>query len=378
MTNIEFFCKNSKKPTKPVESIKKFSHFKYYELLDYNGVGMNINKKIFTKYQKEANLGKSTSVKNMDKQFLSRFSSYVRKPFDEVTKDDVINFLTDMENGTIKNKWGKSYGKYTVEQYKSQIKKFFKWYYKWEEGMAIPEVVRGLKVNVNKAYKRKTRNEMLDPDEIQILIDSCDNLRDKAIISVMYDGAFRLGEFFGMKIGDIFKDKDGKTGITVDGKTGQGIGWLNMSVSYLENYLETHPDKDNLDAPVWQLSYSRIQQLIYEIAEQSPVKKHISPHILRHSRIRHLSKQGMTEKEQRVFARWSKDSTMPSVYGAIDGEDVKERLFKIEKQQKVYNKKEVDNKIKDLEKQVDTLTETLAELMNNKLIKKGIIPVVKD
>jgi hypothetical protein len=55
---------------------------------------MNINKKLFAKYQREANLGKSDGIKNLNKMMLSKFNSYVKKPFTEVTRDDFINFLT--------------------------------------------------------------------------------------------------------------------------------------------------------------------------------------------------------------------------------------------------------------------------------------------
>ena len=333
---------------------------------------MNVNKKLFSKYQLDANLGKSDHVKSLDRQMLSKFSQYVKKPFTEVTRDDIINFFNDMDNGIIKNKFGRPYGKYTIEQFKSQVKKFYKWLYKWEEGLALPEQIRGIKVNTNKFYKRKTKADLLDPEEIQQLIDSCNNTRDKAIVAVMYDGAFRIGEFAKMTIGDIIKDTDGKIGIVVDGKTGQGIGWLNMSVTYLENYLESHPYKDDKNAPLWitqlkkKFSYTGLQQLIYSIADQSPIEKHISCHILRHSRIRLLKNKGMPEAHLRKFARWSKDSIMPSVYGAIDGDDAKRELFAIEKLQKVYTKKEVDQKvnakIKDLKEQVKILMGYYEEL----------------
>jgi integrase len=199
---------------------------------------------------------------------------------------------------------------------------------------------------------------MLEVDELQQLIDSCKNTRDKAIISVMYDGAFRLGEFVNMTIGDIIKDEQGRVGIIVDGKTGQGVGWLNSSVAYLDNYLKTHPNKNNKDAPLWitqynkKFSYTGLQQLIYLIAGKSPITKNISCHTLRHSRIRYLKNKGMPEAHLRQFARWSKDSVMPSVYGAIDGDDAKRELFKIDKPQKVYTKQEVD---KEVNKQVTDL-----------------------
>jgi len=357
---VEPICKTTR---------KQANILKNYEILNTLTVldnSMNINKQVFIKYQREVNLGKTNHTKELDRQFLSKFSQYIRKPFTEVTRDDIINFLNDLENGVVTTRYDKPYNKYSIELFKSQIKKFYKWLYDWEDGQALPEQIKGIKLNINKAYVRKTKAQMLEEGEIQQLIDSCDNARDKAIVSVMYDGCFRIGEFAPMKIGDIIRDDDGKIGIVINGKTGQGVGWLNMSVAYLENYLKTHPDSKNSNAPLWvtqmnkQFSYSGLQHLIVSIAEQSPVKKHVSCHTLRHSRIRYLKNKGMPEAHLRKVARWSKDSIMPSVYGAIDGDDAKRELFLVDKPQKVYTKQELD---KEINKQVSELKEQVEILM---------------
>ncbi|OGS40649.1 MAG: hypothetical protein A3K77_08530 [Euryarchaeota archaeon RBG_13_31_8] len=360
LTYVESICKIPEKQLKPVG---KFEVLYTRNTID---ISMNINKEVFLKYQREVNLGKTSHTKELDRQFLSKFSVYVKKPFTEVTKDDIINFLNDLENGVVTTRYDKPYKKYTIELFKSQIKKFYKWLYHWEDGMALPEQIKGIKLNINKAYVRKTKADMLDEGEIQQLINSCGNARDKAIIAVMYDGCFRIGEFAPMKIGDIIRDDDGKIGIVINGKTGQGVGWLNKSVAYLENYLKTHPDSKNSNAPLWitqmnkPFSYSGLQHLIVSIAEQAKIGKHISCHTLRHSRIRYLKNKGMPEAHLRKVARWSKDSIMPSVYGAIDGDDAKRELFAIDKPQKVYTKKELD---KEVDKQVAELKEQVELLM---------------
>ena len=91
---------------------------------------MSSNREIFKKYQREVNLGKSRDVKLMDRQMLSKFVKYVKKPFDKITKEDLVSFFNDMESGNLKNKWGRPYGKYTIELCKSQVKEVLQMVYR--------------------------------------------------------------------------------------------------------------------------------------------------------------------------------------------------------------------------------------------------------
>lgn len=82
------------------------------------------------------------------------------------------------------------------------------------------------------------------------MIKACHNVRDKAIISVLYESSVRVGEFLGIKIKNVQFDKYGAV-IVVHGK----IGWkrirLVSSVPHLSNWIEHHPLKDNPEAPLW-------------------------------------------------------------------------------------------------------------------------------
>ena len=88
-TYVESIYKTPEKQLKPAG---KFEVLYTTNTLDCS---MNINKQVFIRYQREVNLGKTNHTKDLDGQFLSKFSGYIRKPFTEVTRDDIINFLND-------------------------------------------------------------------------------------------------------------------------------------------------------------------------------------------------------------------------------------------------------------------------------------------
>ena len=55
--------------------------------------------------------------------------------------------------------------------------------------------------------KRRHFPDILTRDEVRILLNSCKNLRDKAILTTMYSGGLRLGEVENLKVTDIDSEK---------------------------------------------------------------------------------------------------------------------------------------------------------------------------
>jgi site-specific recombinase XerD len=65
------------------------------------------------------------------------------------------------------------------------------------------EIVSWIQPNIKKAYKTKTAAEILNSEEIDVLITTAKNARDKAIIVVLYDTATRVSEFANILMGEI-------------------------------------------------------------------------------------------------------------------------------------------------------------------------------
>jgi len=80
------------------------------------------------------------------------------------------------------------------------------------------------------------------------LIASCDNARDKAIISLLYDSGMRIGKLLMLRIKDVvFDNYDMRT--IVSGKMGvRNVRVIGDSIGYVKGWLNVHPDPFNLEA----------------------------------------------------------------------------------------------------------------------------------
>ncbi len=322
----------------------------------------------------EKNFGKSQHTHKLDKIILTSFSKYVNKTFMEVKKEDVVAFFNAMKSGELHSKRGK-YGDYTIELYKSQIKKFYKWLYNYEETQSVPKQVSWITVNAKRAYKHKTEADILTVEEVEALIEAAKTPRNRAIISVLFDSAARIGEFVNLKMKDVIV-KDGDVSLCVDGKTGPRKIPLNISTKYLLEYLEEHPFRELRDSPLWiskrkqKLTVSGFQNQISKIRKRANITKKLTPHIFRHSRLTDLARKGMNESSMRCFAGWSQDSSMPAVYLHLCGDDVKNALRKIEPKvtyvEKESLEKQVQQRLTEEKKNMqDEILKRLLDLLKN-------------
>jgi hypothetical protein len=172
---------------------------------------------------------------------------------------------------------------------------------------------------------------MLTEEEIQRLIDACDTIHHKALVSVLYDSACRATELTKIKISDV-ECNNGQWIISIDNETKTGIRNipLTLSVKYLAPWFnEYHPYRDNENAPLFytlstRYNYSNPEDralngtgvwfILQQCKEKAKIKKKVTPHIVRHSRLTWLGNHGMTEMDMRYWAGWKKDSNMPAIY----------------------------------------------------------------
>jgi len=258
----------------------------------------------------------------------------INKNFLDVTKEDITTFLSELErHGYIpKTKNDKNlipYSEWTKMDYKVTLKRFFRF-------LGKEELIKDVKTTIRN-NRKKLPEELLTKSEIKKMIEVADHPRDKAMISLLYEGGLRIGELASLKIKNVVFDKYGAV-IKVRGKTGERRVRIISSSSLLAKWIETHPKRKDKNASLWVnlstnyknkgITYRGISMRIKKIAKRAGVDKKITPHLFRHSRATHLSTV-LTEAEMNEYFGWVQGSDMPATYVHLSGRDVDDKMLKI-------------------------------------------------
>jgi site-specific recombinase XerD len=226
-----------------------------------------------------------------------------------------------------------NYSEWTKANYKIAIKKFYRWLRGGEEQ---PEEVRWIKTTT-KNNDHKLPEELLTEEEIELLVDNCENLRDKALVSVMYESGCRIGELLSMSLKHVTFDEYGAQ-LIVKGKTGMRRVRIIAASPLLANWIENHPLRGNPEAPLWvmlgvrnkhqNMTYNAVRVMLNRLGKKAGIKKKVNPHNFRHSRATYLAKH-LTEAQMSQYFGWVQGSDMPSTYVHLSGRDVDSALLKM-------------------------------------------------
>ena len=168
-----------------------------------------------------------------------------RFEFSEATEEDIESFLDvldtwECEQG--RNK-GKPLSPFTKNTIKMQFKRFLQTIGKAEEAKIIK--CKNLKSS-------KLPEDILTKAEVLEIVDHAGSLRDKALFGLLYESGCRAGEILSMKVKNIEFLKSGGCAVTFPtGKTGARRILIFNFASYLRQWIESHPLKDILEAPLW-------------------------------------------------------------------------------------------------------------------------------
>lgn len=187
---------------------------------------------------------------------------------------------------------------------------------------------------------QKPKIKFPDPlcrDEIQLLVNACDTVRDRALIMFFWDTGCRLDEALSLNVGDVRFDQYGGN-VRINGKTGERENWLIDCIPDLQAWINTHPMKGDPKAPLF-ITYTRfgfgarrlkartVENFCKTIQKNAGVVTRVNPHAFRHARATDRAREGFTEMELRIMFGWSKTSNMPSVYIHLSGADVKKKIL---------------------------------------------------
>lgn len=147
---------------------------------------------------------------------------------------------------------------------------------------------------VQRPKKEKRLPEVLSEEEVASILNSIDNLKHKAILSLIYSAGLRLGELINLKINDI---DSGRMVIII--RQGKGkkdrISLLSEKVLHLlREYLKVYQPREYLFEGQFfgQYSSTSVQKVFRMAKVKACIRKPATVHTLRHSFATHLLERG--------------------------------------------------------------------------------------
>jgi integrase/recombinase XerD len=170
---------------------------------------------------------------------LGRFAAMLQTDFEKATRKDIESLLLTYGRLELADE--------TKSVFKIMLRRFYRWLKDPNDEQYPPEVSW---VKTGKKNGRKILpDEILSEEDVGALIRAADWSRDKAFVSMLFDLGSRPGEFLSLQRKNLAFDKLGAF-VVVEGKTGQRRQRLIISVPFVAQWLEEHPDK-NPEAPLW-------------------------------------------------------------------------------------------------------------------------------
>lgn len=129
--------------------------------------------------------------------YMGPMAKQLDKPFEKADRDDIKDILEWVQDKGVADS--------TERDYKVILKKF----YKWMNGGDYPEKVNW--INTTKKKKNnKLPEKLLTEEDVEKMIHTAENPRDKAFIALLWETGARIGELIDLEVGSIEDRENGK------------------------------------------------------------------------------------------------------------------------------------------------------------------------
>ncbi len=207
----------------------------------------------------------------------------------------------------------------TIDNIRRNISSFFSW---------LEEEDYILKSPMKRIHKIKTKTvvkNVISDEGIEKLRDSCTEIRDLAIIDLLYSTGIRVGELVNLNIDDI--DLEGRECVVYGkGDKERRVYFDAKAKVHLKEYIERRDDSNSalfvtLDAPHDRLKISGVEIRLRQLGRQLDLER-IHPHKFRRTMATRAIDKGMPiEQVQKILGHSQIDTTMQ--YAMVNQNNVK-------------------------------------------------------
>ena len=245
-------------------------------------------------YFLEVERGVSKNTVDSYRRDLKKFSEYLKRKKRDVSgvkREDIVNFLMYLKDLKLSAT--------TIARNLAALKTF------WKFLVAEQMVQENVAAVVETPKTWKTVPDTLNRDEVEKLLDAPPKkgwmgIRDKAILELMYATGLRVSEVKDLKKANVNLEagfvkclgKGGKERIVPLGKVAEKAVSKYISSARTKLSQKTQDDHLFLSRLGKKLSRQSLWKIIQKYAALAGIKKHITPHSLRHSFATHLLEGG--------------------------------------------------------------------------------------
>jgi len=313
--------------------------------------------KEFEKYNRSKGLAHTTI--DHQTRVMNIVKKHIRRDFKTITRTDVENYLLFLQDN--------GYSKSSMELTKVIVKKFFKWMHdnqmkkeiskirekmlkngktqleidrkEWELRNYRPKYQMCVAWISPKPVKtNKTEKDIFTPEEIYKMINACDHPQHKALISLMWDCALRVGQTCDIKLGDLtIKGNKIDISFKLDWDEVRTIPAIESTPTLFE-WLNNHPYKNQPDKYLFismspcnygnRYAEMGVYGILERIRKRAGLKKHIHPHLIRHSRITYWKRNMVDSSTIKFIGLWKMDSPIPdTVYNHQNANDYRNNVI---------------------------------------------------
>lgn len=229
-----------------------------------------------------------------------------------ITTEEIRKYLSDYQK--INN-----CSKVTVDNVRRNISSFFSW---------LEEEDYILKSPMRRIHKIKTKTpvkETISDESIEILRDGCKELRDLAIIDLLYSTGIRVGELVNLNCDDInFEERE--CVVFGKGEKERKVYFDAKAKLHIKRYLDSRTDNNpalfvTLDRPHERLKISGVEIRLRQLGRKMNIER-IHPHKFRRTMATRAIDKGMPiEQVQKILGHSQIDTTMQ--YAIVNQNNVK-------------------------------------------------------
>jgi site-specific recombinase XerD len=256
--------------------------------------------------------GCSEKSMNYYKKTIATALDSIAKEVKHITTDDLRNYLTHYQEE-------KKSSKVTMDNIRRILSSFFSWLE--DEDFIIKSPVR----RIHKVKTSKTIKETYTDENLEIMRDSCTELRDLAMIDMLASTGMRVGEMVLLNRSDInFNERE--CVVLGKGDKERMVYFDARAKLHLQNYLDSRTDDNpalfvTLRAPHKRLKIGGVELRLREIGKKLGINK-VHPHKFRRTLATMAIDKGMPiEQLQRLLGHQRIDTTLQ--YAMVKQSNVK-------------------------------------------------------